>query len=155
MIPKDYSLGRQRFIECLIWPLGRDALRLFDTSSQRRSPRSLLALMLGFAVFLWGVQYKLSLYCSEATQRTIPAAKLLSETEQLISSAQLNRFLAVGRPLSIATRKPIHGASIAATEDVRLSHFVRSVEMWQQFYQAATCFPRLIQSNPRAPPITV
>jgi hypothetical protein len=154
MILKNYGLGRQRFIERLIWPFGRGALRLFDAPSQRNSPKSLLALMLGFAVFLWGVQYKLSLYYSEATQRAIPAAKLLSESEQPISSVQLDRFLAVGHPLSAAARKPIHDASIAATEDVHLSHFDRSVEMWQQCYQAATCFPRLIQSNPRAPPIT-
>jgi hypothetical protein len=111
--------------------------------------------MLGFAVFLWGVQYKLSLYCSEATQRTIPAAKLLSETEQPISGTQLNRFLAVGNPLSVAARKPIPDVSIATTEGIHLSNFDRSGEMWQQLYQAAMCLPRLIQSHPRAPPITV
>jgi hypothetical protein len=155
MTLKNCTPADRKFIERPIGPSGRGVLRLFDASSQRNSPKSLLALMLGFAVFLWGVQYKLSLYCSEATRRAIPAAKLLSEAEQPISSARLDRFLAVGRPLSAATRKPIRDASIAAMEDVRFSHFDRAVEIRQQLYQAATCFPRLIQSHPRAPPITV
>jgi hypothetical protein len=155
MIPKNYRLGRQRFVECLISPLGSDALRLFDASSQRRTPRSSLALMLGFAVVLWGVQYKLSLYCCEATHRTIPAAKLLSESERPISSVQLEGLLAAGRPLSIIVRQSFSNASIALLAAERPVAAYQSTRMPREVDQNASRFLHMVSSNPRAPPIPI
>jgi hypothetical protein len=109
----------------------------------------------GFAVFLWGVQYKLSLYCSETTQRSIPAAKLLSESERPISITQIEKLLAANRPLSFATRNATHETSIGAMEAVRLPIPDASLGSRQQLYHAATCYLHSIQSNPRAPPIAV
>lgn len=61
----------------------------FDCATRRTTPAFLLA-MLAFAVFFWGLRYKLSLYRSETTQRPSPAAKLLSQRERPIVSNDAN-----------------------------------------------------------------
>jgi hypothetical protein len=80
-------------------------LLTFDCSTRRTSRALFLFLMLGLAVFLWGISYKLSLYRSEVAQRAIPAAKLLSQKER--PSSNLNckdSCLLTGRFRALARR---------------------------------------------------
>lgn len=58
----------------------------FFTHSRSRIPRlawwwALLPILLGVAVFAWGLQYKLSLYDPPQSECRMPAAKLLSKNE--------------------------------------------------------------------------
>lgn len=60
------------------------------------SARVLALVALGFCVFTWGLQYKLSLYDSNQTaSHQVPKAKMLSKDEQMQTAA---------RPLVIRTR---------------------------------------------------
>jgi hypothetical protein len=49
--------------------------------------------MLSFAVFVWGLQYKVSLYHSLAAQHSIPAAKLLSQRERPLTHKSAERLM--------------------------------------------------------------
>src|SRR5665213_1304173 len=50
--------------------------------------------LLGCSVFLWGLQYKLSLYDPpQASSHSVPTAKLLSNNERTDASAQSNLSL--------------------------------------------------------------
>ena len=50
-------------------------------------------MLLACTVVFWGVQYKVSLYRSPAAQRSIPAAKLLSQDERPCTTAVVHIFL--------------------------------------------------------------
>jgi hypothetical protein len=76
-----------------------------DVTSQRSSHITALSvLLLAFAVFAWGVQYKLSLYdLPGSPSATIPHAKLLSQKERPVSleglelvSAELPQVVLIG-----------------------------------------------------------
>lgn len=58
------------------------ALPTLIEPTDRKSLAHLLFVLLGLAVVLWGIQYKLSLYRSATVQRSIPTAKLLSQKER-------------------------------------------------------------------------
>ncbi len=66
-------------------------LRMQILSTARRLPLSasvLLMLMLGFAVFGWGLHYKLSLYSHSVSPSVRQPAKLLSQQERSTPDAQ-------------------------------------------------------------------
>jgi hypothetical protein len=48
-------------------------------STPRHKAQTLILGVLGLAVFVWGLHYKISLYQSEAVQRSVPAARLFSQ----------------------------------------------------------------------------
>jgi hypothetical protein len=124
----------------------------FGSPTRRKSPALLVFLLLGFTVFLWGIQYKLSLYRSEAVQRAIPAAKLLSQKERPSSSVTLAESLLPVRSLPPAPQKI--SASHSAQE--LSSHF--GEVLWLEGMCGTLFAPSLMSRNvvpsrPRAPPI--
>lgn len=75
----------------------------FGGTTRHKYPALLLAVMLGFAVFFWGLQYKLSLYHAAGAPPCAPAAKLLSQRERASCTIQLER--------AIRARRPVHEGS--------------------------------------------
>jgi hypothetical protein len=63
--------------------------------------------MLAFAVFAWGLQYKLSLYHSAGRTNAVPAAKLLSSRERHNPNTQIEEILLAGRPLGAQVHQTI------------------------------------------------
>ncbi|HXE08121.1 MAG TPA: hypothetical protein VN612_09500 [Acidobacteriaceae bacterium] len=75
-------------------PFARSAhLKHQDTKSWYRprpgSPCWAIALLLAFAVSVWGLHYKLSLYQPSASKAHAPAAKLLSQKERPAAAVYL------------------------------------------------------------------
>src|ERR1700743_793038 len=101
------------------------ALLKFDHTNRVKSPAFLFFTMLSFAVFLWGIQYKLSLYHSEVAQRAVPVAKLLSQKERPSFSTQLEHFLLTGHPLPGAPSKKLLTTHIAQETPTQLAISMR------------------------------
>ncbi len=80
---------------------------------RRRGPAWIVALLLAFAVSGWGLQYKLSLYLPQAGHARGPVAKLLSQKERPVASAQLEQTVDSGRPI-LRGHHPIVTRSLAA-----------------------------------------
>ena len=125
------------------------------STTRRKSPALMLAMALAFAVFVWGLQYKVSLYYSAAAQHAIPAAKLLSQRERPLASAPLERRTLDGLPLAAFTGKSLHGTVADLPANAHLETMDRSGERLrtQASFRASDSrhFSRIA---PRAPPIT-
>lgn len=52
-----------------------------------------LALLLSLTVFLWGLNYKVSLYYAQTSRHAVPAAKLLSQRERPQSVGAIEHLL--------------------------------------------------------------
>ena len=64
-------------------------------STTRRTASGLFLATLAFAVFFWGLHYKLSLYRSNTAQHCSPEAKLLSQKERPVSFNRLGSVRSV------------------------------------------------------------
>jgi hypothetical protein len=111
-------------------------------------------LMLAFAVFAWGLHYKLSLYRSEATQRQ-SVAKLLSQKERPFAGKEMERLLRHGLPVAVNTRRASAAtvADLPTNVDPAPDGYAGSVE--PQANPAAEPFRHPITFVPRGPPTTV
>jgi len=130
-----------------------DARPALIESTRRKSLAHLLFVLLGVAVILWGIQYKLSLYRSVAVQRAIPVAKLLSQKERL-STSIVKEFSVAPTDLPFATRTRIalpFSARVAlgsgASGGLGRQSFLASS---RRGISPATPFRR---ASPRAPPV--
>ncbi|WP_158824199.1 hypothetical protein [Granulicella sp. S156] len=125
------------------------------STARRKSPALMLAVALAFAVFVWGLQYKVSLYYSAAAQHAIPAAKLLSQRERPLASAPLERLTLEGLPLAAFTSKLLHSTVAELPANAHLEALERSGERLrtQPSFNASDSrhFSRIA---PRAPPFT-
>jgi len=126
----------------------------YGRPTRRMAPAMLLFLLLGLAVFLSGLGYKLSLYRSEASQRAVPAAKLLSQKERASASAN-ERLFARGRfvPTVPREKQPLGNGFLAAT--------VSGENLSQEKESVATSICDQAHDpgerdaiRPRAPPVT-
>jgi hypothetical protein len=80
-----------------------------ESKTRRRYPALALAVMLGLAVFMWGLHYKLSLYHAAGSHQTAPSAKLLSQKERPASSFKIeSRVVAQYRPQFLSRAIPFH-----------------------------------------------
>jgi len=110
-------------------------------------------LVLALAVFAWGLQYKLSLYHSEARRTGVPEAKLLSPRERPASIAQLEAASLTCPLFSTTDRYTVPTAAALPSDSyldvgLRIEHFLRP-----QQDPSAPRFRFFSLSNPRAPPI--
>jgi hypothetical protein len=150
----DQSLRASGVVEQRIDSSGSNVLLKFDRTNRVKSPALLLFIMLSFAVFVWGVQYKLSLYHSEIAQRAIPAAKLLSQKERLSFSTQLESLLLPGRPLPTTPSKQFFPTHISQQAPAQLAVSIRlERELRVPTRSRATESYDIDLSPPRAPPI--
>ena len=125
------------------------------STTRRTSPALMLAVALSFAVFLWGLQYKVSLYYSEAAQHAIPAAKLLSQRERPLASAPLERLTHAGLPLATFTGKSLHGIVAELPANAYLEALNRPGELLRTPRSPGASESRKFSPTaPRAPPIT-
>jgi hypothetical protein len=111
--------------------------------------------MLAFAVFAWGLHYKLTLYRSEASQRQ-SVAKLLSQKERLFAGTKMERLLLHGLPAPVITSRASTAtvAALPATGDP--APFVGHAGIVeQQANPVARPFLHLDPFDPRGPPTTV
>jgi hypothetical protein len=126
-----------------------------DSTTRQKSPALILAVALSFAVFLWGLQYKVSLYYSAAAQRAIPAAKLLSQRERPLASAALERLTHAGLPLTAFAGRSLHDAVAELPANMYLEALDLSGERPGippvPGTPGSQCFSR---TAPRAPPVT-
>jgi hypothetical protein len=118
------------------------------------SPAWRLALLLALAVSVWGLHYKLSLYYPSATGVRGPAARLLSQKERPVASAQLDQALAIGKP-AISARHPAakYPAAISAIIAHGTSLSARWVLAPQEDGVPHSSFARFRPSSPRPPPV--
>jgi len=147
----DYSFRASGVIERRTDLSASSALLKFVRTNRIKSPALLLFTMLSFAVFLWGIQYKLSLYHSEVVRRAVPVAKLLSQKERPSFSTQLERFLLTEHPVPKAPSRNFFTTQESPTQfaiSIRLERTVRLPDC------GPTPKPHDIDlSSPRAPPI--
>ena len=85
------SIGPLRFTKHALPRAGR--LLTVDTTTRRTAPALFFVLLLAIAVFSWGLQYKMSLYCPKATPSNVLTAKLLSQKERPVSPKDVNSAL--------------------------------------------------------------
>jgi hypothetical protein len=115
-----------------------------------------LAVILGLAVFLWGLHYKLSLYGSVASQHATPAVKLLSPKEHTVPSGQIERRLGSGQRTFDASFNGFRSAApiVSYRAHLALSNgYVEDVEprpipIPERCHTFAPC-------SPRGPPIAI
>lgn len=150
----DYSFRARGVIGRRTDSSGSSALLKFDRTNRTKSPALLFFTMLSFAVFLWGIQYKLSLYHSEVAQRIVPVAKLLSQKERPSFSTQLERFLLTEHPLPKTPSKKLFTTHIAQEPPTQIAISIR-VERAVRLPDcgAARKLHDIDLSSPRAPPI--
>jgi hypothetical protein len=116
-------------------------------------------LVLAFAVFAWGLHYKLSLYRSEAAQHRQAAAKLLSQKERPFAGTEMERLLLHGLPVPVTARasaapSAATGLALPATGDLALlSGHAGLVE--REVNRVAEQFRHRDPFAPRGPPRTV
>jgi hypothetical protein len=113
----------------------------------------MLAVLLGSAVFLWGLGYKLSLYQPVAAHHSEPAARLLSQKERPAAVLHVDRLLRGGK-------SPHHPGpqTFSPTDMARLDHLHLEVAGEPgALTRPSTPLPqqpqRITGSSPRAPPI--
>ena len=112
-------------------------------------------LMLGLAVFAWGLHYKLSLYRSAAAHQRQPAAKLLSQKERPSAVMRMERLLYHGLPAPVVTRRALAGtvAALPANGDAQPDRRGSRVE--PEANPVAERFRYLDSFDPRGPPAAV
>lgn len=128
-------------------------LKSHDTT--RRTAPAMFLLMLAFAVFAWGLHYKLSLYRSEATHHRQPAAKLLSQKERPSTVMQMEHFLHHGLPAPVVARRALAAAvaALPSNGDAEPGRYGSLVE--PEANPVAEPFRHLDPFDPRGPPTTV
>ena len=116
-------------------------------------------LVLAFAVFAWGLHYKLSLYRSEAAQHRQAAAKLLSQKERPFAGTEMERLLLHGLPVPVTARASAAPSAAtglalpAAGDSALLSGHTGLVE--REVNRVAEQFRHRDPFAPRGPPRTV
>jgi hypothetical protein len=109
--------------------------------------------MLAFAVFLWGLHSKLSLYRSEASQRQ-SVAKLLSPKERLFAGTEMERLLLHGLPVPIITHRASTATVAALPVTGDPAPYVRHAGLVElEANQVAEPYRRVDPFDPRGPPI--
>jgi hypothetical protein len=127
-----------------------------DRTTRHRHPLLVLAAMLGLAVFLWGLQYKLSLYHSVTIHHATPKAKLLSQRERPVPSGGIERHLVFGKHILVASLYFFHGAAVALICSASFDLSARYVESIEP--QPNPIAERLRHHSlwsPRGPPIAI
>ena len=125
-----------------------------DSTTRRRLPAYLAVLLLAFAVSSWGLHYKLSLYHTGAARPAVPAAKLLSQKERPLASAQAESHLLSSQPFRLAAHPALSGGFAALAADAHLDTPPWPVE--ERFGRADAHLARsrgISQTSPRAPPL--
>jgi hypothetical protein len=93
-------------------------LLTLDNKTRSRNPALTLAVLLGLAVFFWGLSYKLSLYHTVKNEQAAQAAKLLSQRERPASNLKIESCWGAGQPLRGIPRTTLshpHWALLAPT----------------------------------------
>jgi hypothetical protein len=125
-------------------------LKSHDTT--RRTAPAMFLLMLAFAVFAWGLHYKLSLYRSEATHHRQAAAKLLSQKERPFAGTGMERLLLHAVPIITRRACAATVAALPVTGDpAPFGGHASLVEL--EANQLAEPFRHLDPFDPRGPPI--
>lgn len=115
----------------------------------------MLLLVLAFAVFAWGLHYKLSLYRSGATCSREAAAKLLSQKERPLAGFEAGRLLLHGLSGPLVSRR-VFASTVAArpaNERPEPGEYAASLE--PEANSAAERLRHLDSSDPRGPPSTI
>ena len=123
-----------------------------NRTTRRRYPALMLVVMLGAAVFFWGLGYKLSLYQPVTAQHAAPAVKLLSQKERPALAVDAEGLFGSGKSLRDAPHKTLSRMHLA-----RLDHAHLEVAGAPgALTEASTPLPqqpwRITSSSPRAPP---
>ena len=127
-----------------------------DRTIRHRNPLWGLVAILGLAVFLWGLHYKLSLYHPAAIQHTAPAAKLLSQWERPTPDGHIaqRQFFEQSAFVTGLSTFSGDGDAFSFNADFDLSAW-NSERVEPQPDHVAERHPPLSPSSPRGPPIAI
>src|ERR1700761_7397652 len=126
-------------------------LRLWRTT--RTAQRPILAI-LAFAVFAWGLQYKVSVYQTETAQHSVLGAKLFSQKQRLTSGVQKQRSLRSGRPASAAGLRPFTTSASGLPTKAPALALSRFQRIARPLGRLEAPSPYLNSPQSRGPPIT-
>lgn len=122
--------------------------------TSRRRPSSLtLAVLLGSAVFFWGLGYKLSLYQPAAATHSEPAARLLSQKERPAPVLHLDRLFRSGKALHHPSPRILSPTDLARLDPVQLEASGTPAALAGPSTSSPPLPQRITRSSPRAPPI--
>ena len=107
--------------------------------------------ILALAVFVWGLQYKISLYRSVNPQQTVLGAKLFSQKQRVAPGIQKLKSLCSSRPASAAGRRDYTTAVAALLTTAPTVPIGSFVDVAPQLGRLETKSPYLDLRNPRAP----
>jgi len=128
---------------------------VLDSKSRYGRPAWSIALVLAFAVSIWGLHYKLSLYHPPAAHAGRPEAKLLSQKERPAAATRVEQ-LAAGNSADI----PYHPAAAHTLALWALATVAQNALDGKPFHISEVRLhpldlPPIRPSAPRPPPATV
>ena len=111
--------------------------------------------ILALAVFVWGLQYKISLYRSVNPQQNVLGAKLFSQKQRVAPGVQKQKSLCSSRPASAAGRRDYTFPVAALLTTAPAVPIGSLVGVTPQLGRLDAKSPHLDLRNPRGPPTTV
>lgn len=141
-VPRDGRKSQQRSTNVLT----------LDCTTRLKYPALMLVVMLGSAVFIWGLGYKLSLYHRVTAQRSTPAAKLLSQEERPALSVKTGSLFGIGKSLQDAPHKTLSHTHLARLDAAHLGVAGEPGELTGTSRPLAQRPWHITSSSPRAPP---
>ena len=125
-------------------------------STSRHTAQTLILGVLGIAVFVWGLHYRISLYQSEVAQRSVPAARLFSQKQRAVLGTPPEKRLRQGRPVPDSNQQVLSHTVAALPSNANGAAANGQFEAIAQ--QPNLSQPRLrllILPNLRGPPIAI
>lgn len=124
-----------------------------NPTSRRRPSALTLAVLLGTAVFMWGLGYKLSLYQPVAVHPTEPAARLLSQKERPAPVLPLEGLFRSGKAPHRAVPPTLSPTDLARLDPIHLEAAAAPGALPRPSTPLPQQPQRIIGSGPRAPPL--
>ncbi len=113
----------------------------------------MLAVLLGTAVFMWGLGYKLSLYQSVAVHHAEPAARLLSQKERPAPVVPLEGLFRSSKAPHRAAPHTLSPTDLAQLDHGHLDVAGAPLDLSRPSTPLPQQPQRITGSSPRAPPI--
>jgi hypothetical protein len=124
-------------------------------STPRHTAQTLILGVLGLAVFVWGLHYKISLYQSEAAQRSVPAARLFSQKERPVAGTQMEKRLRPGQLVAKFTHRVLGDTVAALPLNAHASAKTNTETIAGQSNPGGPHLQHLILADLRGPPIAI
>lgn len=125
-----------------------------NPTSRRTHSALTLAVLLGSAVFLWGLGYKLSLYQTVVSHHSEPAARLLSQKERPVPILPLDGLFRSGKAPHHPGPQTSSPTDLAQLGRVHLEVVGTPGALPRPSTPLSPPPSRITRSSPRAPPVS-